>query len=465
MLLMDIIKFVVFDFDGVFTDGKCYFDSNNNILKYYNVKDGMGLKILRDNNIKTGLISSYSTDKNIIFKNNEDIITHLRFDYKHIGNSDKKITILEKWIEELEINFTNVAYIGDDINDLDIIEKVGFSACPIDSIDQCKYKVNYICKKKGGEGCVREFIDYLIENKVNNNIIQEIRKEINYQLDNFDLEKINQIAYKITNCSGIIYTTGIGKSQNIAYQLSDLLKSISIKSFYLNPTNSTHGDIGTICSSDIIILISKSGKTNELANIIPYLKQRKSTIIGICNDKNNLFESECDYTIVLPLLSEITGNVNNIPSNSLISHQLFVNILINKLKNFISLDNYKQNHPAGSIGNNLKKISDCLIIEFPKILLKDQVKLYDILLEMTQYKIGCCFFVDEFDELKGILTDGDIRRLLIDNENLKEINLNLINKIFYWEDNLNKYILECKKYNYIPILCEKKIIGIINNFN
>lgn len=84
---------------------------------------------------------------------------------------------------------------------------------------------------------------------------------------------------------------------------------------------------------------------------------------------------------------------------------------------------------------------------------------------MTKYKIGCCFFVNEFDELKGILTDGDIRRALINNGEIKEINFDLINKSFYSEENIDKYIVECKKYNFIPILCEKKIIGIINKFN
>ena len=462
---MNNIKFIVFDFDGVFTDGKCYFDFDNNVIKYYNIKDGMGLNLLRDNGIKSGLISSYSIDKNIIFKNNENIISHLNFDYKYIGKCNK-IEILKKWMDELSIDFVNIAYIGDDLNDIEIIKKVGFSGCPNDAIKECRQYVNYICVKKGGDGCVREFIDMILENKSNNlNIIQEIRKEINYQLDNINLEKIKKIADKIKCCSGIIYTTGIGKSQNIAIQLSDLLKSLSIKSFYLNLINSTHGDIGTICSDDLVIMISKSGKTNELTNIIPYLKQRKCSLVGVCNDIENYFESECEYTMILPLLNEISGQINNIPSNSLMSNQLFINILIYELKNNINLDEYKHNHPAGSIGNNLKKISDCIITEFPKIKLKENIKLHDILLEMTKYKIGCCFFVNKFDELIGILTDGDIRRLLINNENLKEINLNLINKNFYWEEDINKYILECNKYNYIPILCEKKIIGIINKFN
>ena len=103
------LKFVIFDFDGVFTDGKCYFD-NNNIRKYYNIKDGMSLKILRDKKIKTGLISSYSTEKEIYLnenKINEAIVSNLNFDFKYIGK-EKKINILNNWIKELDIGYENI---------------------------------------------------------------------------------------------------------------------------------------------------------------------------------------------------------------------------------------------------------------------------------------------------------------------------------------------------------------------
>lgn len=459
------IKLVIFDFDGVFTDGKCYFDTNSNIKKYYNIKDGMGLKILKDHKIKTGLISSYSTDKNILLNEldvNEAIITHLKFDFKYIGR-EKKINILNNWMKELDIGYENIAYIGDDINDIEILRLVKFSACPADAVEDCKQIVDYVCNKKGGVGCVREFVELIANNNYEQqNIIQEIKKEVNYQLNNLDMKKIIPIIEKIVEREGIIYTTGIGKSENIARHLADLLKSISIKSFFLNTTNSTHGDIGTIGSTDILFMFSKSGKTKELIEIIPFLKERNCYIIGICNDTDNLFASQCDYNLILPFGEEICGDINKIPSNSYMSHLLFVNIIVGELKKNINLDQYKQNHPAGSIGTQLKKISDCMIVDFPKIVLKHSVKLHDVLLEMTHYKIGCCFFVNEINELIGILTDGDIRRILLDNENLKEICLNLINKNFYWEEDLNKYKCDCKNYNYIPILNNKKIIGIIH---
>jgi 3-deoxy-D-manno-octulosonate 8-phosphate phosphatase (KDO 8-P phosphatase) len=92
-----VIKLVVFDFDGVFTDGKCFFDKNNNIIKYYNIKDGMALNILKNNSIKYGMISAYNTKKNIILTETNEIINHLNFDYKFIG-SQNKLSILQNLV-------------------------------------------------------------------------------------------------------------------------------------------------------------------------------------------------------------------------------------------------------------------------------------------------------------------------------------------------------------------------------
>ena len=189
------INLVIFDFDGVFTDGKCYFDEKSNIKKYYNIKDGMGIKLLKDNKIKTGLISSYSTDKNILLNEldiDDAIITHLKFDYVYIG-CEKKINILNNWMKELNINYDSLAYIGDDINDIENLKLVKFSPCPNDAVNECKQLVNYICENKGGEGCVREFVDKIINNQNPITIIDEIKKEFNYQIENFNLEKINNL--------------------------------------------------------------------------------------------------------------------------------------------------------------------------------------------------------------------------------------------------------------------------------
>ena len=466
------IKFVCFDFDGVFTNGKIY-ENNAYLNKYYDIKDGMGLKLLKDKNIKYGLITGFKNTNYLINDNNISIIiNHLNFNYIKLGATNK-LSILDEWIKELNIEYYNVAYIGDDINDLSILEKIGFSGCPNNAHEECKNIVNYICKKNGGDGCVREFIDKIIDLQYNkyNKIIYDIKKEAIYQLNNLNINEIENLAnliYENYKINKNIYCTGVGKSENIAIHCSNLLKSIGFKAYYLNCLNSIHGDIGTIEKDDIIMIFSKSGNTNELINIINALKLHNPYLISISCNINGMLNKLCDKSIVLSLNNELefNENINTIPTNSYMITLFFINILIMILCDKIQLkyDKYKLNHPGGNIGNNLMTIKEVLITDFPKIFMEEVLHLSDILLEMTKYSIGCCFFVNRNNELLGLLSDGDIRRLLINNRNIDIITMEHINKNFYYETNLIKMMCDIKNiknYKFIPILENNIIIGII----
>jgi arabinose-5-phosphate isomerase len=463
-----MIKSVIFDFDGVFTDGKCCFDANDNIIKYYNVKDGMALSLLKQQNIKVGLISSYNTKKEI--KLNEknidgEIINHLKFDFYYVGER-KKMDVLNEFIKSENIHYNEIAYIGDDINDIEIMSKVAFSACPSDAVEKCKNVANYVCEKRGGDGCVREFVEKILELKENNkicDIIKKIKIEANYQLGNFDTNKISFLVDMIRK-SETIYFTGIGKSENIAIHCVNLLKSIGYRAFYLNAINSIHGDIGTVRENDLVILFSKSGNTAELLDLITFLDRKKCITIGIHCDDNSKFQIKCKHSIKIPFNNETEGEIDKIPTNSYMSQMFLCNILASILKENISKEEYKENHPAGNIGKCMKIIKECMIYDYPKFKINDKISMHDVLLEMTKYKIGCSFFVSENDELIGILTDGDIRRILVDDENRKYIKYDDINKNYYYEIDLNKYISDCGKYYTIPILKDKKITGILHNF-
>ena len=137
------------------------------------------------------------------------------------------------------------------------------------------------------------------------------------------------------------------------------------------------------------------------------------------------------------------------------------------LKKNISLEEYKLNHISGDIGKALCKIKDVLDDNYAKIVFKDaDIELNKIFIQMIEKKTGCCFFTDENDYLLGLLTDGDIRRLIIKNDKLSKISREHINTSFYYEDNNEKYICECKKgVTYIPVLTGKKLTGVINNIN
>jgi 3-deoxy-D-manno-octulosonate 8-phosphate phosphatase (KDO 8-P phosphatase) len=148
------IKLLILDVDGVLTDGGMYYFESGDQMKKFNAKDGMGIMNLQEKGIKIGIISSGFFGEAI--KKRAEI---LKIEHCYVGRNPK-IEILEKWCKELNINLKEVAIIGDDVNDLEIMNKVGFSACPIDAIQELKLKVDLILSKKGGEGCVRELIDH-----------------------------------------------------------------------------------------------------------------------------------------------------------------------------------------------------------------------------------------------------------------------------------------------------------------
>lgn len=286
-----------------------------------------------------------------------------------------------------------------------------------------------------------------------------MEEEILFYLKQYKNFKIDDIVSEIKNCKGNIYFSGIGKSENMSNHCSDLLKSISVKSFYLDISKSLHGDIGTITKNDIVILFSKSGSTRELIEVIPYIKHKEAKLIGVCCEDNSYFQKVCDIMLKLPFNYEMGGNINKIPTNSCVSFLLFSNLLVSKLKNDINIELYSQNHPSGEIGKHLKRVRDVMITEFPKIYINKEIDINLVLLEMTKYKMGICTFLDNLGNVIGILTDGDIRRLLI-KENLKtKINIEDLNSNFIYENDLNNFFHN--NCFYTPVVVNKKLLGLI----
>ena len=150
------IKLLLLDVDGVMTDGGMFFTENGDQFKKYNAKDGMAIMRLPKHNIQTGIISSGFKTK--VVKDRADL---LKINHFYVGR-ENKLEVLKSWMKTLNISYSEIAMIGDDINDLEIIKKVGFSACPADAVEVIKKNVSVVLTKKGGEGCVRELIDYFL---------------------------------------------------------------------------------------------------------------------------------------------------------------------------------------------------------------------------------------------------------------------------------------------------------------
>ncbi len=150
------IKLLATDVDGVLTDGGMYYSENGNELKRFNVRDGMGMVILRNAGIRVAIITSEDTE--VVRRRAEKLkVTDL-----FLGAKDK-VAAMEKLLKRHALSWNDVAYIGDDLNDHELLKRVGFAATPADGTEQNKAIAHYITKKKGGEGCVREICDLLLE--------------------------------------------------------------------------------------------------------------------------------------------------------------------------------------------------------------------------------------------------------------------------------------------------------------
>lgn len=147
------LKLLVMDVDGVLTDGGMYYSESGDEYKKFNAKDGMALKMIRKQGVKTGIISNGS-NTNLVGKR----AAVLQIDLVEVGQNNK-LDVLKAWCAQLGFELSQVAYVGDDLNDIEVMQSVGFSACPHNAAETVKQVSKVILKSNGGEGCLRELID------------------------------------------------------------------------------------------------------------------------------------------------------------------------------------------------------------------------------------------------------------------------------------------------------------------
>lgn len=153
---MNDIKLIVLDVDGTLTDGKIYIDSLGNEMKAFNVKDGMAIAQA----IKYGIDCAIITGRNSEIVNKRAKELGIKHVYQGIHNKKDQLSFI---LEDLKININNCAYIGDDINDLDVMKRVGFSACPNDAVNEIIKCSDFISRYSGGNGAVREIIEHILK--------------------------------------------------------------------------------------------------------------------------------------------------------------------------------------------------------------------------------------------------------------------------------------------------------------
>ena len=215
--------------------------------------------------------------------------------------------------------------------------------------------------------------------------------------------------------SGKLIISGIGKSGNIASKIAASFTSTGVPSIFLNPVDASHGDMGIIEKNDILIVLSNSGETHELADLINFAKKKKIKIISITSNKKSLLFKNSDINLVLPKHTE-ADKLGTIPTTSTTLSLALGDALCCSVLNVRNFDkkSFKELHPGGKIGKKLKTLNDIMDKDIP--IVKFNASVMEAVLTMTEKKYGCVVLVDQNKKIKGIITDGDLRRAI---KNLK----------------------------------------------
>ena len=263
-------------------------------------------------------------------------------------------------------------------------------------------------KKKKYIKVAKEVIDLEIKALI------KLKKSIN--------ESFNLAVQQIIKCQSKIILCGVGKSGLIANKIASTLSSVGTPAFFLSASDSSHGDLGSISKKDILIIISNSGETNELKNIIQYANRNKILLIGIVSQKSSVLYKSADIKLLIPKAIE-AGSI--IPTSSTTSQLALgdaLAIATMKQRKFNKKD-FKKIHPAGSLGLQLKTVEDLMLKDTAIPFVNENLKMKDALKILSSKKLGFLLVRNKKKLSVGIVTDGDIRRFTQRNQNLHSISV------------------------------------------
>ena len=276
--------------------------------------------------------------------------------------------------------------------------------------------------------------------------LQKLKKNINNSFYN--------AVIKIAKCQSKIILCGVGKSGLIASKIAATLASVGTPSFSLSASEASHGDLGMISKKDVLILISNSGQTNELENIIQFANRNKIFLISIVSKKNSILYKASDINILLPQVIEAGGIVPTASTTSQLAIGDAIAIATMKYKKFGKLD-FKKLHPSGSLSKQLKTVEDLMIVKSKIPFINENLSLEKGIKIINQKKMGVVITKNNKNFTTGIVTDGDIKRLIQKHKNFKSVKLK--NIIKRKPISIEKNVLAAKA---LKIMNEKKITSL-----
>jgi len=242
--------------------------------------------------------------------------------------------------------------------------------------------------------------------------LQQLKKNIN--------NSFNQAVIQISKCQSKVILCGVGKSGLIASKVAATLASVGTPSFNLSASEASHGDLGMISKKDILILISNSGETKELKNIIQYANRNKILLIGIVSKKDSILYKASDIKLLIPVVKEAAGIVPTSSTTSQLALGDALAIATMKYKKFSKFD-FKKLHPSGSLGAQLKTVEDIMITGSKIPFVNENLKTSKALKILSEKKLGILIVRDKANKTKGIVTDGNIRRVSQKNSNFQKL--------------------------------------------
>jgi len=276
----------------------------------------------------------------------------------------------------------------------------------------------------------------------------------------------------ISKCQSKVILCGVGKSGLIAAKISATLSSVGTPSFSLSANDCSHGDLGSISKKDVLVLISYSGSTEELKNIIKYANRNKITLIGIMSKKNSILYKASDIKLLIPEVTE--AGLGIVPTSSTIN-QLSIGdalavAILNKKK--ISKTDFKKYHPSGNLGIKLRTVEELMSVGNKIPFVNENLNMEKALKILTQKKLGTLIVRNKNRITTGIITDGNIRRLNQKTDNLKRFIVKSVmtkNPIYVEKEMLAEKALSIMNDQKITCVCvnknKNKTIGILHIHN
>ncbi len=316
------------------------------------------------------------------------------------------------------------------------------------------------------------------------NKIKKIAKEvIQFEINALKNLKssINNSFFKVIKLllackNGKVIISGVGKSGIIARKWAATLSSTGTPSFFLDASNASHGDLGQITSGDIVILISNSGKSEELKNIIQYVSRNKFIkLIGITSKKDSLLFKNSDIAYLMPSIKE-AGLENIVPTSSTTTQLALgdaIALACMKCKNFTKLD-FKKIHPSGNLSIRLKTVNDLMVTGKKLPIINENMKMIKALKIINDKKMGVIIIQKKNKITSGIVTDGDLKRIAQKYKNFEDLEIKKVmkkNPISVDKDMLAATALSIMNSKKITSLCvhngkeRKKTIGLVHMHN